>query len=733
MRWASFLIHLQAPCIHPQPEVVCVGIFCGGDWEINGPTGVESGVAIRSINPMHEEHWIKRVWWIAVLGVIYYLAARFGLRFSYGFTHASPVWPSAGLAVAGLLVLGWRGWPGIWLGSILGNIIPWVFVEGSPVQRVFWVSAAIATGATLEALAGWWLARRWLNLTAECWRKEDYFVECSDVFRFAALALLVCVTSALIGPAAICAGGFAPWSRFGFLFTIWWMGDASSILLLTPLLLVWIRPLPSQWNRCQLAEMTAAFTTLGATVWGVFSRSLFAGPSTYPVMVPLVWIALRSSPRVVVNALAFLCAYAIWFTDHHSGPFARPSEQQAILHLMAFIWVTALTAMILASSVAARKKSQSDLKQLSQELETRVKERTTELIESNRALEKESTERANAAALAHRIQERFLRFMEFLPGAAFIKDVEGRYVYANEQMRCLLGPEPIEWLGKADFEVLPQSVAQTMVANDRKVIESGSPLRVVETFPQSDGPHSWLMQKFPLSGTVGNSEAVGGLGVDITDLKRVEERLQVSLERGTVLRREIDHRVKNNLQIITSLLFLQSAQTEDPAMREMLKESQARVRSLSLIYERLCQKGQTAGIPFADYLQQLASEVFSSYDSGRDRISLKISAKEVFLDLDTAIPCGLIVTELISNALKYAFPDSRKGELSIELYPISDDRYCLMVSDNGIGLPKNFKLGMAKSMGMRLVRDLTKQLEGKIEFSEGPGTIAKICFPARLV
>ena len=657
--------------------------------------------------------------------MLYFATAWFGLALSYRHSHASPVWPSAGLALGTLLLLGWRVWPGIWLGALAANTIPWIQNEGAPPFTALWVSAAIATGASLEALAGWWLWQRWMGREGQ----ETHCIDGHNVFRFAALALLMCIPSALIGPGAICAAGFSPQGQFPLIWAIWWIGDACAVLLLAPFVIAWAQPLKIRLNLARAVEGIAAFGMLAASIWVIFGLRLPVRPLLFLPLVPLVWIAVRESPRALVSALVVLAVSVIWFTQHQAGIFAYPSlfessiQHRSILLLLLYLWVVALTCMALASCL-------SILKKLTNELEERVEARTAELNKTNAALEGECQERARAAEKARCNQERFLLFMENMPGAAFIKDVNSRYIYANEEMSHIRGGEPTEWVGRVDHEMWPKDVADICVANDRRVLQNGRPLRAVETLPRGGEPHEWLIHEFPFLDAHGIAQTVGGIAMDITDLKRAEQRIQAALEREAILRREINHRVKNNLQVISSLLYLQSTKIDDPAMQELLLESQSRVRALALIYDRLCQRGEVNGIAFAEYVEQLAKEVFTAYRVRHETITLKVSAEGVFLDLDTALPCGLILTELISNALKYAFPENRKGEVLIDVRSMNGDRFCMAVCDNGIGLPEGFRLGMAKSMGMQLVRDLTRQLDGEIEFQSVQGTSVRIIFPS---
>jgi len=327
--------------------------------------------------------------------------------------------------------------------------------------------------------------------------------------------------------------------------------------------------------------------------------------------------------------------------------------------------------------------------------------------------------------------ERFLRFMEHMPGGAFIKDLGGEYVYANEQMNLFREGEPTEWVGRSDKELFPKEIAESRGTADQIVIQSGQPHRSTERAPGNDGIHEVLMHKFPLFNVQGSVEAVAGFVVDITDLKRAQARNEAALKQEVVLRREINHRVKNNLQVITSLLYLQCSKSEDPVVRAVLLESQARIRSLSLIYERLSGRGTITRIPFVGYMEQLATEVFAAFKVDQEAIKLNITSEEVFFDLDTAVPCGLILTELISNALKYAFPAGETGEVKIDLHSMEGGLLCLTVGDNGIGFPDGFDLEKSNSLGMGLVSDLTRQLKGKVQLHNESGATARIIFPAR--
>ena len=214
---------------------------------------------------------------------------------------------------------------------------------------------------------------------------------------------------------------------------------------------------------------------------------------------------------------------------------------------------------------------------------------------------------------------------------------------------------------------------------------------------------------------------------DISRRKQTEEKIKASLEEKEVLLKEIHHRVKNNLQIISSLLSLQSEYVKDTRCIESLEESRNRIRTMALVHEKLYQSENLASINLKEYVKSLVSGLVRSYRVNTDRITPKIKVEDIFLGVDTAIPCGLIINELVSNALKHAFPD-RKGEITVTLHSF-DDIIELIVSDNGIGIPDNIDFKAAETLELHLVTILAEdQLEGEITLDKRKGTSFKITF-----
>lgn len=215
---------------------------------------------------------------------------------------------------------------------------------------------------------------------------------------------------------------------------------------------------------------------------------------------------------------------------------------------------------------------------------------------------------------------------------------------------------------------------------------------------------------------------------DITEKKRADEQIKNSLREKDVLLKEIHHRVKNNLQVISSLLNLQSGYIQDNQTHELFRESQNRVRTMALIHEKLYQSQDLARIDFGEYVLSLVSMLFRSYGTTSGSIKLETRIDPVFLNIDTAIPVGLLINELLSNSLKHAFPADQGGTICIDFHAHDGDQFVLIFRDDGVGVPQEFDLDKAPSLGLRLVKILTNQIGGELTFHRNGGTEFKIIF-----
>lgn len=213
--------------------------------------------------------------------------------------------------------------------------------------------------------------------------------------------------------------------------------------------------------------------------------------------------------------------------------------------------------------------------------------------------------------------------------------------------------------------------------------------------------------------------------------KRSEEQIKALLQEKEVLLQEIHHRLKNNLQILSSLLKLEAEYLKDNQAIQVFKDSQNRIQSMALIHDKLYQSKDLARINFADYIQDLVTNLFFSYNLNSSAINLKINVENVFLVSDAAIPCGLIINELISNSLKHAFHQRESGEICIDFCSFEANLFTLTISHDGVGFAKDFDFQTTESLGLRLVKGLTNQLKGNIDFSNHNGVEIKIIFSTK--
>ena len=219
---------------------------------------------------------------------------------------------------------------------------------------------------------------------------------------------------------------------------------------------------------------------------------------------------------------------------------------------------------------------------------------------------------------------------------------------------------------------------------------------------------------------------------DFTERKKTEEQIKAALKEKEVLLKEIHHRVKNNLQLVSSLLNLQARHIKDKEALELFKDSQNRLGSIALVHEKLYQSDDLAGIDFTEYVQSLTGHLFFMCGDSSSAVRLHNDIKEVLLDVTTAIPCGLIINELVSNALTYAFPDGRDGEITIVMHLLNENEVERIVRDNGIGFPEDLDFRNTESLGMQIVTSLVGQLEGTIELNRASGTAFRIVFPNQI-
>jgi len=337
-------------------------------------------------------------------------------------------------------------------------------------------------------------------------------------------------------------------------------------------------------------------------------------------------------------------------------------------------------------------------------------------------------------------ERRLANIINFLPDATMVIDKEGKVIAWNHAIEAMTGVKSKDMLGRGKYEyALPfygirRPILIDFVLGSWPELETsyfnlikGDRILVGEAYmPMLDGGKAYLWcvasALYDSGGNiVGAIESIR----DITEKKRYEDALNASLQEREVLIKEVHHRVKNNLQIVSSLLRLQSMDLQDKEVLRVLEDSQSRIKSMALVHERLYRSGDLSKVPITEYISKLTSDLVRAFGYER-RVRVYVDLDEASLEIDKAIPFGLILNELITNCLRHAFPGDRNGEVHVEL-GLCGNRLELTVGDNGVGIPDDVDIYRPKSTGMVLVQSLVKQLKGTLEIKVEGGTRFRIC------
>jgi excisionase family DNA binding protein/PAS domain S-box-containing protein len=338
----------------------------------------------------------------------------------------------------------------------------------------------------------------------------------------------------------------------------------------------------------------------------------------------------------------------------------------------------------------------------------------------------------------------FRRLLEKLPAGAYTCDAEGLITYYNPQAVELWGRAPAlndpvdRFCGSfklftTDGEPISHDQCWMALALTRCEAYNGQAI-IIE---RPDGQRlTALAHANPIHDATGKLLGAVNVLVDISDRQRMaqalrehEARLTIALREKEVLLKEIHHRVKNNLQVICSLLNLQGDLIEDAALRRLFHEGEQRIQTMALIHETLYQTNDMGSFQLAPYVQRLSKALLHAYGGDESRVTLTTQLEEVALPLESAVPCGLILHELLSNALKHAFPDGKAGAITLDLRAEPEGHVTLRVADSGVGVPAGFDVRRGDSLGLQLVSMLTEQLRGTLTVSRQGGTAFMLTFP----
>lgn len=352
----------------------------------------------------------------------------------------------------------------------------------------------------------------------------------------------------------------------------------------------------------------------------------------------------------------------------------------------------------------------------------------------NLAEDQRATERALRDS-----ENRLATLISNLPGFVYRRANDGDWtmLFMSDGCRNITGYAPEDFLQDKRVvyrDVIHPEFREPLWQKWQTLLAQRMPFEEEYPILTAAGETRWVWERGRgIFSAIGELLFLEGFITDVTERKRAEEAILSSLHEKETLLKEIHHRVKNNLQVISSLLSLQAGREQNAEVLDAFRTMQARVRSMALLHETLYRSENLARVNVAAYVNSLCASLRRSIGSDAERIRLEGRAAGIELNLDQAVPCGLIINELVSNAMKHAFPDERAGLIAVELRPETDRRITLTVADDGVGLPAGLEAGQTQTLGLKLVAGLATQLDGVLTVTRSPGTTWHLVFPSKPV
>jgi PAS domain S-box-containing protein len=341
------------------------------------------------------------------------------------------------------------------------------------------------------------------------------------------------------------------------------------------------------------------------------------------------------------------------------------------------------------------------------------------------------TERRLAQTALEESETRYRMIGDLVPFGIWACDETGNFSYLSASFLSLLGITLEECRKDGWMHLLPREDYDRTIADWHQCIQTGSVWDYEYRIVDKKGKVFIVLGRgAPHTDSAGKLTSWIGIHLDITERKRYEERLEASLREKEVVIKEVHHRVKNNMQVISGFLELQSNYIDDPVAVEKLIECQRRVRTMALVHEKLYQSKSLGAINAAEYIKSLIADLMDSY-SLSTAVDVKVDVDDVNITLDMAIPCGLIINELVTNSLKHAYKGRTEGKLALTLHHQEDHMFSLVVQDDGVGLPPDFEARRTATLGMQLVGVLVRQLGGEMQAENDQGSRFTIIFPEK--
>ncbi|EMJ58144.1 MASE1 domain protein [Leptospira interrogans serovar Valbuzzi str. Duyster] len=696
---------------------------------------------------------------IFISGMIYYVLALIGRKTAIYPSYAAAIWPASGAALGFTLLFGNYAVLGVFLASVLFN-----FGTGILSGDNLYLNFLIGFFSAFQSYVG----KSVLTRKIPGYKISD---RTQFVFLFIFLEAIVCVINATGSVASMYFLGEIDLSSIRQSWLTWWVGEVLGVYVGAPFILFWFRgPYKLfRWKEFfESAILLFLIVFFSLTSFDLTTSVFFFNHSLGYVLVPLIlWSAFRLGERA--SSLAVFLSSIIAIFGSIPTRFNAESIGESSILLQFFIAVLSITSLLVVSMVNERKEVEDQLRISHQSLEEKVEERTHELLRSNEILREEIQEKNEARAALEKSQTRYMGLFEHLPVAiieadyselkrvldCLPSDIQGdifsdyietrpdfvrhcfnsiQVVGVNQETVNLLRVGSIDEVYKGWRFFFSQDNFKVFKRVLRKIREKSYFYEVEVGFRVKDNTRLDIKIRWSVPpGFESSLSSVIVTLLDFTEIKSAERKLQLSLNEKEVMLKEIHHRVKNNLQVISSLLSMQSDYVQDKQSLSVFIESQNRLRTMSMIHEELYQSENLGKIQYSVYIEKLLNQLFQVYGKS-DSVVLVTLLEPLDITVNRAIPIGLIINELVSNSLKYAFPEGRsipnKPELRVS-FSKSGENLEMRVEDNGIGMPFGFDLKDSNSLGLKLVNILVRQLGGKIDFSSDSkkGTQFKIHIP----
>jgi PAS domain S-box-containing protein len=447
----------------------------------------------------------------------------------------------------------------------------------------------------------------------------------------------------------------------------------------------------------------------GLLNFGAFAAGLYL--MTFGAVMTTGLIGQRVGLAIfVISALCIVAAAVAYL----SGALAYPFDPETLQKSPA-VWVNLFTGFILANALILAVVGVMNKSFIGS---------IDSLRHHERELEEEMAERERTQSELAVSERNYREIFDATTDAIFVHDIDtGAIINVNQGMLEMFGytMDEVKGLHVGDLSAgtAPYSQEEARQWMDKSCTEG--PQRFEWLSKKKDGEMFWAEVNLKCA-EIGDEERVLASVRDISLAKNTENDLRKSLTEKEVLLREVHHRVKSNLQSITGLLTLQASHDPEETVQKALRDSRLRIRTMALVHETLYQSEDLTSLDMRDFVTRLVNNLAITHGADPDRITIKVEMEEMSINMDTAVPVGLIINELVSNALFHAFPSHSKGQVRVSLNTVGGRRFSLVVSDNGIGLPQGFDLAKSESLGLQLVNILGDQLGSGIEVNSEKGT-----------